>query len=81
LIGTIIGCLLALMIPSDADGRVVSSLELGEELWFDLNVLDFTDGAAHAELVLLEEVAELIAVDQVNRRSAVARCLSLGFGR
>ncbi len=56
-------------------------LELVKELRVNRDVLNLTDGAADTQFVLLQEVAELIAVDQVNRRSAVARRLSLGFGR
>ena len=55
--------------------------ELVKELKDDHNILSVTDGAADSQFVLLEEIAELIAVDQVNRRGAVARRLSLGFGR
>jgi hypothetical protein len=52
-------------------------LDLLEEVRRELDVFDLAHGRLHAEFVLLEEVAELIAVDQIDRRRTVAGCLLL----
>src|ERR1039458_3246219 len=59
---------------------IAMSLELGEEPRINRNILDLPDGAVDAELVLLEQVAELIAVDQIDGRRPVTGGLALGFG-
>jgi hypothetical protein len=56
------------------------ALKLGEEFRINRNVLDLPHAAAHAKLVLLEQVAELIPVDQIDGRRPVAGGLALGFG-
>jgi hypothetical protein len=46
--------------------RVIDPLELGEEPRINRNILDLPHAAVHTKLVLLQQVAELIAVDQVD---------------
>ena len=66
--------------PEDEDGSQESAeiaqgvpeplapSELGEEPRVNRDVLDLTHAAVHAELVLLQEIAEPIAVEQIDRR-------------
>jgi hypothetical protein len=57
-----------------------TSLELSKELRVNRDILDLPHAAVDAKLVLLEQVAELVPVDQVDGRRPVARGLALGFG-
>jgi hypothetical protein len=56
-------------------------LELGKEPRINRDVLNLPHVAVNAEFVLLEEVAELLAVDQIDWRGAIPGRLSLCFGR
>src|SRR5271155_4032981 len=54
--------------------------ELSKEPRINRNVLDLPHAAVHTKLVLLQQVAELIAVDQIDGRRPVTGRLALGFG-
>jgi hypothetical protein len=55
--------------------------ELVKELRVDRDVLGLADGAADTEFILLQQVAELITINEVDGRRPIAGCLALGFGR
>jgi hypothetical protein len=57
-------------LASEANGSL-RGLHLEEELRVHGDPLDLTDGGRQSEIVLLEQVAEPIAVDQVDRRRPV----------
>jgi hypothetical protein len=50
-------------MPTGTLATDLGQSEVGKELRRDLDVLDLTYGAAHPELVFLEEVAEPLSVD------------------
>jgi hypothetical protein len=55
----------------------ITRLELGEKLRVNRDVLNLPDAAVHTKLVLLQKVAELIAVDQIDGRRPVTGGLAL----
>ena len=57
---------------------LISALDLGEEGGIDADILDGAGRGLDAEVVPLEELAKAVAVDEVDRRGAVAGCFLLG---
>src|SRR6266702_5347346 len=55
------------------------SLVLVKEAMIDSNVLRYPLAYVNAEPELLEQVAQSVPVDQLNRRSTVPGCLCLGL--
>jgi hypothetical protein len=59
-------------------GRLMSYV--AEERWVDGDVFDCSGHRSDAEFVLLEKLAQPVAVDEVDRRCAVAGGFFLGVG-
>lgn len=53
-------------------------LDVLEELTVDRNLLDLPDGRFHPQLVPLEQLAQPVSIDQIDRRGAVPGGLPLG---
>src|SRR5271165_2797609 len=55
--------------------------DLSEERSVNRDILDRPGRSLHTEVIPLEELAKTVAVDEVDRRSAVPGCLLLGVSR
>src|SRR6266511_3017847 len=55
--------------------RVPGGLDVAEERTVDGYFFDLPDVRLYTEAMLLKKLAQSVAVDEVNRRRAIARCL------